>query len=77
VKRSDADVVSAHAAEVLNFHLSYLFYSICVLPLVFVLIGVPLLVLLGLASLILAVIGAVRASDGVLYRYPLTIRLVK
>ena len=76
VKRRDADMVAAHAAEVLNFHISYLFYSLLCVPLTFIFIGIPLLILIGLASLILAIIGAVRASDGVLYRYPLTIRLV-
>jgi uncharacterized Tic20 family protein len=28
-------------------------------------------------SFILAIVAAVRASDGILYRYPITIRLVK
>ena len=77
VKRDEPDAVAAHAAEALNFHLSWIFYSICLIPLVFVVIGIPLLVVLGLTSLVLAIIGAVRASEGVLYRYPLTIRLVK
>lgn len=76
VKRKDPDLVAAHAAEALNFHLSYAFYAICCIPLTFILIGVPLMIAIAIASAILAVIGAVRASDGVLYRYPLTIRLV-
>ena len=65
------------AAESLNFHLSLVFYGICLVPLCFVVIGIPLLVILGLVSLILALVAAVRASDGILYHYPLTIRLVK
>lgn len=77
VKRNEPDAVSAHAAETLNFHLSWIFYALCLVPLVFVVIGVPLLIILGVSSLILAIVGAVRASDGVLYRYPLTIRLLK
>lgn len=77
VKRSERDIVAEHAAEVLNFHLSFLFYSACCVPLIPVLIGIPLLMLIGLASLVLAIIGALRASEGTLYRYPLTIRLVK
>lgn len=77
VKRHDADMVAAHAAEALNFHLSLLLYAILLIPLCWVLIGVPLLIIMGLASIVLAIFAAVRASDGVLYRYPLTIRLVK
>ena len=77
VKRHDADSVAAHAAEALNFHLSLALYGILLIPLCFVYVGIPLLILMGLASVVLAIVGAVRASDGTFYRYPLTIRLVK
>src|SRR5215203_5180976 len=55
VKRHDPDMVAAHAAEALNFHLSVLLYVICLIPLCAILIGIPLAVMLGLASLILAI----------------------
>lgn len=74
--KGDSAYVAENAREALNFHLSFLIYSVCCIPLVFVVIGIPLLVLIGLASLILAVVAAIKASDGGCYRYPLTIRLV-
>ena len=77
IKKSEPDMVAAHAAEALNFHLSLLLYTILLIPLCIILIGIPLLILMGLASLILAIVAAVRASDGEFYRYPLTIRLVR
>jgi uncharacterized Tic20 family protein len=77
VKRNDPDAVAEHAAETLNFHLSWMLWGICLIPLIFVVVGIPLLIILVIASLILAIIGAIRASDGMLYRYPLTIRLVQ
>lgn len=77
IKKNEPDMVAAHAAEALNFHLSVLLYGILLIPLCMIVIGIPLAVLLGLASIILAIVAAVRASDGVLYRYPITIRLVK
>ena len=78
IKRNEPDPVAAHAAEALHFHLSWLLYSICCLPLIPLFgLGVLLLSLLGLASIVLAIIAAVRASENVLYRYPITIRLVK
>lgn len=73
VKRNDSPFVSAHAKEVINFHLSLLIYFICSIPLIFVIIGIPAIIVLGLMSVICAIIGAVRASDAGLYRYPLTI----
>ena len=78
IKRHEPDPVAAHAAEALNFHLSWLLYSLCCLPLVPLLgLGGILLVVLGVSSLVLAIIAAIRASENVLYRYPITIRLVK
>lgn len=77
VKRHEADLVAAHAAEALNFHLSVLLYTLCLVPFCFIGIGVPFLIVLLLGSVVLAIIAAVRASDGGFYRYPLTIRLVK
>jgi uncharacterized Tic20 family protein len=37
---------------------------------------VPLLLGIGLASLVLAIVAAIKASEGGCYRYPLTLRLV-
>jgi uncharacterized protein len=77
VKRRDPDSVAAHAAEALNFHISLLIYAIFLVPLCLIYIGIPLLIGMGIASIVLAIIAALRASDGILYRYPLTIRMVK
>jgi uncharacterized Tic20 family protein len=77
VKKGEPDMVAAHAAEALNFHLSVLLYCLLLIPFCIILVGIPLLILVGLASVILAIVAAVRASDGAFYRYPLTIRLVK
>jgi uncharacterized protein len=74
--RKESAYVGENAREALNFHISVLIYSLCCVPLVFLVIGIPLLIIVGLASLILAVVAAIKASDGQCYRYPLTLRLV-
>jgi uncharacterized protein len=75
--RQESDYVASNAKEALNFHISVYLYIICCIPLAFILIGVPLMIIVGLGSLILAIIAAVKASQGNYYRYPLTLRLVK
>ena len=75
--RKDSEYVACNARESLNFHISVILYGICCLPLVLIVIGVPLLILLGIASFIFAIIAAVKASDGQCYHYPLILRLVK
>ena len=70
------EYVATNAREALNFHITVLIYGLCCIPLVFILIGIPLLIVLGLGSLVLAIIATIKASDGQCYRYPLTLRLV-
>ena len=74
--RKESEYVATNAREALNFHISVLIYAVCCIPLVFILIGIPMLIVLGLGSLVLAIIATVKASDGQCYRYPLTLRLV-
>ncbi|MBK8476748.1 MAG: DUF4870 domain-containing protein [Opitutaceae bacterium] len=76
VMKQDSHYVAANAREALNFHLSIFLYSLCCIPLVIVLIGIPLLIVIGIGSLILAILAALKASEGGCYRYPLTLRLV-
>src|SRR5437763_11199219 len=76
VMRKESEYVAANAREALNFHISVLIYGICCIPLVFILIGIPLLMVLGACSVIFAIIAAVKTSNGQCYRYPLTLRIV-
>jgi uncharacterized Tic20 family protein len=69
--------VRANAVESLNFNLSWLLYAIISVVLLVVGIGIFLLLGLGIAYVILIVIASIRANNGELYRYPLTIRLVR
>ena len=75
--RNDSEYVAANAKEALNFHISVYLYILCCIPLAFILIGIPLMIIIGLSSLVLAIIAAVNASKGSCYHYPLTLRLVK
>ena len=69
--------VRAHAVESLNFNLSWLLYGIVGVILAFLLIGIPILIALGIAYLVLVVIASVRANNGEFFRYPLTIRFIR
>jgi hypothetical protein len=75
--RHESEYLAQNAKEALNFHISIYIYALCCVPLAFIIIGVPMLILLGIGSLILAIVATVKASDGGCYRYPLNLRLVK
>ncbi|HVV73498.1 MAG TPA: DUF4870 domain-containing protein, partial [Verrucomicrobiae bacterium] len=74
--RKESEFVACNAREALNFHISIFLYVLCCIPLMLVLIGIPIAILIGLGSLVLAIIATVKASDGQCYHYPLTIRFV-
>jgi uncharacterized Tic20 family protein len=82
VKRNDGLGIDAHGKESINFHLSWTLYGfVGVVLLIVTLIGilaVPFFIW-GMCALmtILTLIAGVKASNGELYRYPLTIRFLK
>jgi uncharacterized protein len=77
VKRDTSGYVAEQAKEALNFQLSMLLYMIVSLPLLFVLIGFALIFVIPILAFVFTIIGSIRASEGRMYRYPLTIRFVR
>jgi uncharacterized protein len=79
-KRNATDTspqVAAHASAALNFHLSFYLYGLLCMPLVFFIIGIPLLIILAFASVILAILAAIKASEGGFFHYPLCIPIFR
>jgi hypothetical protein len=77
VMRGESPYLTHHAREALNFHLSVLLYCALCVPLCFIVVGFPLLVAIAVTGIVCAIVAAVKASDGVFYRYPITIRFVR
>jgi hypothetical protein len=75
-KRGDAAEIDAHGKESLNFQLTWLIYDVIAGILCIVLIGIPILIALWVANIVLVVIASLKASEGSLYRYPFTIRFL-
>ena len=75
-KRGDAAEIDAHGKESLNFQLTWLIYDIIAGILCIFLIGIPILIALWIANIVLVIIASIKASEGILYRYPLTIRFL-
>lgn len=87
VKRHDSVGVDAHGRESVNFHLSWTLYAfvagLITTGLMWILIGFLMLpfLIVGLiigwiTMFILTIIASIKASNGQLYRYPLTIRFL-
>lgn len=77
MKKDQSWFVNDQGKEALNFQISLTIYVIISLLLMLVLVGILLLAIVGIGGLILTIIGAIKANEGVQYRYPLTLRLIK
>jgi len=76
-KRGDSAEIDEHGKESLNFQISMLIYNLIAGILCLVLIGFVILGILHILNLVLVIVASIQASEGKLYRYPITIRLIK
>src|SRR5690606_30509355 len=83
MKKETMPFVDDQAKEALNFNITVAiaFFVLFVLTLLSLGIGIiltgPLMIIIGLAWLVFTVIAAIKSNEGVRYRYPFAIRLVK
>jgi uncharacterized Tic20 family protein len=76
LKKEEYSLVNDQGKEAINFQISMTIYIIASIILIIVVIGIPLLILLGLFELIVIVIASIKANEGEKYRYPFTIRFL-
>lgn len=74
IKKDESKYVAAQAKEALNFQLTVLI--VCV-GLAITIIGILLIWIVAIAAFVLSIVGTIKASDNVIYKYPLTLRLIK
>ena len=67
-----------HAIASLNFRILLFILYVCALPLIFLFLcfGIPLWAAVWIFEIVAAITAAIRASDGLPYRYPLTPRFL-
>jgi uncharacterized Tic20 family protein len=77
IKKHDLPGVDPHGKMVTNWLISAFIYSLICFILSFILIGFPLMFVLAVLAVIFPVIGGIKANDGQLWKYPLTITFLK
>lgn len=83
MKKDTMPFVGDQAKEALNFAITVSIACFVLLMLTILSLGigalltVPLMMIIGVTALILIIIAAVKANEGVAYRYPIALRLVK
>jgi uncharacterized protein len=77
LKKAEYPELDEHGKMVANWIISSLIYAIVCIPLMFIFIGIPLLIVLSALCVIFPIIGGIKASNGELWKYPLTIQFLK
>jgi uncharacterized Tic20 family protein len=74
VKKDESAYVREHAKESLNFQLTVLI--VCII-LAITIIGILLIWVVGILNVVLIIIATIKASEGKMYKYPFSFKLVK
>ena len=83
VKKDTMPFVDDQAKEALNFNISVgiIFLALLLMSIVTLGIGliiaIPAWIIIGIGWVVVTIIAAIKANEGVAYRYPLTMRLIK
>jgi uncharacterized protein len=83
MKKDTMPFVSDQAKEALNFNITVAIASLALVVLsaitfgIGLIIAIPMWAIIGVAWLVLTIIAAIKANEGVRYRYPFALRLIK
>jgi uncharacterized protein len=74
--KDSSAIVDEHGKIVLNWYISLFIYVFVSVLLCFVIIGIPMLIALFICDLVFTIMGAVKANNGVVWKYPMSIRFL-
>ena len=77
VKKDESSFVDDQGKEAVNFNITMLIAFFVAFLLMFVAIGAVLMPVLFIFWVVMVIIAGLKANDGVAYRYPFTLRLIK
>lgn len=83
IKKDTMPFVDDQGKEALNFNITVAIIALLMALMTVMTLGIgiiftgPILVIVGIAWLVLTIIAAIKANEGVAYRYPFALRLIK
>ena len=76
-RKDESMWVDENGKASMNFQLSILLYMVLAIPLCFILVGIPIIIILGFLKVICIVIASIRAAKGEIFRYPISIPFIQ
>ena len=77
MKKAELPGIDQHGKIVCNWLISALLYGILCIPLVFVFIGIFMVMALAALGVVFPIIGGIKANNGEVWKYPLSIPFFK
>ena len=77
IKKDEMPFVDDQGKESINFQITILIAFFISFALMFILIGFALMGVLAVFQIVMLIIASMKANEGVYYRYPYAIRLIK
>ena len=77
IKKDESAYLNALGKETLNFQLTLLILYVICGVLTIIVVGALLAPLVGLFGLVMIIVAAVKANEGIIYRYPFCFRFLK
>ena len=77
IKKDEFPSIDIHGRIVVNWIITEIILGIVFFILIFVLVGIPLLIVLGILGIIFPIVGAVKANNGETWVYPCSIRFFR
>ena len=77
MKKDDMPLVVDQAKEYVNFQITVSIVALLLIPTIFLGFGIRLLPALCIFFVVFCIIAGLKANEGIRYRYPFTLRLIK
>jgi uncharacterized Tic20 family protein len=74
ISKDDSRAANRHGMVILNWYISALIYGVVSGLLCFIFVGIPMVMALAALTVIFPIIGAMKANEGTLWSYPLSIK---
>ena len=76
-RKEDSTWVDINGKSALNFQLSMLLYVVLMIPLCFIIVGIPIIGFLFVLRIVCIIIASIKAAKGEFFKYPLSIPFIQ
>lgn len=76
-RKDESEWVNLNGKSSLNFQISMLLYTVLLIPLCFIIVGIPLLIALGVLEVVCVIVASIRAAKGEVFKYPISIPFIQ